>query len=215
MPSSPPGEAPLLRFALPDGRPATLLVGNASTVLSIDDALVSSWDLAGRPYALVRETGTYRRGLDGRLLWKREATAEGPRLRQRLSAAEGEPVVEAARRDAVAALKACHSDGGPGLWPVAVGRAPVIPRDSGETVLVIPRDPGWKGPEESAVSAPAPADPSSPGPDGAPRGDKVTAIGHRQLRFPTRNAKRGRPRGRPLGEPSARGTRPGPDARPF
>ena len=68
----------LLRFALPDGRPATLLLGEASTVLSIDDALVSSWDLAGRPYALVRETGTYRRGLDGGLLWKREATADGP-----------------------------------------------------------------------------------------------------------------------------------------
>ena len=103
---APPAEAPLLRFALPDGRPATLLLGEASTVLSVDDALVSSWDLAGRPYALVRETGTYRRGLDGRLLWKREATADGPRLRRRLSAAEGEPVVEAARRDAEA--RACH-----------------------------------------------------------------------------------------------------------
>ncbi len=61
---------------------------------------MSSWDLAGRPYALVRETGTYRRGLDGGLLWKREATADGPRLRRRLSAAEGEPIVEAARREA-------------------------------------------------------------------------------------------------------------------
>jgi len=85
-------------------------VGEASTVLSIDDALVSCWDLASRPYALVRDTGTYRRGLDGRLLWKREATADGPRLRQRLSALEGEPVVDAARRDAEAALGACHSE---------------------------------------------------------------------------------------------------------
>ena len=134
MPSSGPAEAPLLRFALPDGRPATLLLGEASTVLSVDDALVSSWDLAGRPYALVRETGTYRRGLDGRLLWKREATADGPRLRRRLSAAEGEPVVEAARRDAEAALAACHSEGGsagtrnpPGCGPVA---ATGSPRDS-------------------------------------------------------------------------------------
>ena len=108
VPGRPPGEAPVLRFALPDGRPATLLVGEVSTVLSIDDALVSSWDLAGRPYALVRDTGTYRRGLDGRLLWKREATADGPRLRQRLSAMEGEPVVEAARRDAEAALGAAR-----------------------------------------------------------------------------------------------------------
>jgi hypothetical protein len=126
VPSRVPGEAPLLRVPLPDGRPATLLLGEASTVLSVDDALVSSWDLAGRPYTLVRETGTYRRGLDGRLLWKREATAEGPRLRRRLSAAEGEPVVEAARRDAVAALDALSSRGAPfesGDEGSAVGRA--------------------------------------------------------------------------------------------
>ena len=155
MPSSRPAEAPLLRFTLADGRPATLLVGNASTVLSIDDALVSSWDLGGRPYALVRETGTYRRGLDGGLLWKREATAERPRLRQRLPAAEGEPIVEAARQGAAAALEA----------------------------LVISRDSGWTGPEESAV----PADPSSPGPDGAPRGDKVIAMGDRPQPVRTRN----------------------------
>ena len=74
-------EAPLLRFRLPDGRGATLLLGEASTVLSVEDRLVSSWDLAGRPYALVRDGGTFRRGLDGRLLLKREATAEGPRVR--------------------------------------------------------------------------------------------------------------------------------------
>jgi len=83
VPSEPAREAPLLRFSLPDGRPATLLLGEASTVLSVDDALVSSWDPAGRAYALVRETGTFRRGLDGRLLWKREATADRPRLRRR------------------------------------------------------------------------------------------------------------------------------------
>ena len=119
VPSSPPDPAPLLRFTLADGRPATLLVGDASTVLSIDDTRVSSWDLAGRPYALVRETGTYRRGLDGGLLWKREATAEGARLRQRLSAAEGEPVVEAARQDAVAALEALSVRG---CFPAVTGR---------------------------------------------------------------------------------------------
>jgi hypothetical protein len=93
-----------MRFTLPDGRGATLLMGDASTVLSVEDRLVSSWDLAGRPYALVREDGTYRRGLDGRLLLKREAAAEGPRVRRRLTAAEGAPVVEAARREAEAAL---------------------------------------------------------------------------------------------------------------
>jgi hypothetical protein len=127
VPSEPPAEAPLLRFTLPDGRPATLLLGDASTVLSVGDALVSSWDLAGRPYALVRDTGTYRRGLDGRLLWKREATADGPRLRQRLAAKEGGPIVEAARAEATAALEA------------------VIPRDS--------RRPGPEGSADDTAEA--------------------------------------------------------------
>jgi hypothetical protein len=105
--------AALLRFGLSDGRPASLLVGEASTVLSVDDALVSSWDLCGRPYALVRESGTYRRGLDGGMLRKREATAEGPRVRCRLTAAEGGPLIEAARRDAGAALAALASPTAP------------------------------------------------------------------------------------------------------
>jgi radical SAM superfamily enzyme YgiQ (UPF0313 family) len=42
--------------------------------------------------------------MDGRLLWKREATTDGPRVRRRLSAEEGAPVVEAARNEAEAAL---------------------------------------------------------------------------------------------------------------
>jgi Radical SAM superfamily len=113
VPSDPAAPASVIRFELHDGRPATLLVGEASTVLSVGDALVSSWDLAGRPYALVRESGTFRRGLDGRLLRKREATADGPRVRQRLSAAEGEPIVEAARREAEAASLILRGSGRP------------------------------------------------------------------------------------------------------
>ena len=123
MPNEPLTGAPLLRFALPDGRPATLLLGEASTVLSVGNALVSSWDLAGRPYALVRETGTYRRGLDGGLLWKREATADTPRLRRPLSAAEGEAIVEAARQEAEAALLA-----------LKVQAAPFEPGDEGSAI---------------------------------------------------------------------------------
>ena len=73
-----------LRLAWPDGRGATLLVGDASTVLAVGDTVVSSWDLAGRPYALVRESGTWRRGLDGRFLHKRGATSDGPRVRERV-----------------------------------------------------------------------------------------------------------------------------------
>ena len=98
--------APLLRLALADGRPATLLVGTSSTVLSVNDSLVSSWDLAGRPFALVRHSGTYRRGLDGGLLRKREAQGAQPRVRERLSATAGAPVVEEARIEAMAALAA-------------------------------------------------------------------------------------------------------------
>src|SRR5512139_435574 len=97
---------PLVRFTLPDGRASSVLTGPASTVLAVGDTVVSSWDLAGRPYALVRETGTYRRALDGRFLRKREATADGPRVRERLSPARGAPVVAAARAEAAAALRA-------------------------------------------------------------------------------------------------------------
>jgi radical SAM superfamily enzyme YgiQ (UPF0313 family) len=100
-----------LRLVLSDGRPATLLLGEASTVLSVDDTLVSSWDLAGRPYALVREDGTYRRGLDGRLLLKREAKGDLPRVRRRLTADEGTFVVEAARAEAMAARDAITPTG--------------------------------------------------------------------------------------------------------
>jgi hypothetical protein len=114
-------EAPLLRFALPDGRPAALLLREDATVLSVDDAVVSSWDLSGRPYALVRETGTYRRGLDGGLLRKREAGALRPRRRERLTAADGEPVVEAARRDAEAALLSLAPGTGGGSLPATGG----------------------------------------------------------------------------------------------
>jgi radical SAM superfamily enzyme YgiQ (UPF0313 family) len=80
-------------------------MGTASTVLSVEETDVSSWDLAGRPYALVRQDGTYRRALDGHLLHKREAGAGSPRVRRRLSAAEGGSVVEAARSEAASALE--------------------------------------------------------------------------------------------------------------
>jgi hypothetical protein len=92
-------------------------------VLTVDGEFVSSWDLCGRPYALVRGNGTYRRGLDGWLLLKREATAEAPRVRRRLSPAEGAPVVEAARSEVVAALSRLQS--GP---PAAAAGAVVLDR---------------------------------------------------------------------------------------
>jgi hypothetical protein len=103
--------APLLELTLRDGRRATLLLGETSTVLSVEETLVSSWDLAGRPYALVRGEATFRRGLDGRLLEKGPGGARTARVRRRLSAAEGEPVVEAARAEAAAALAVVPAGG--------------------------------------------------------------------------------------------------------
>jgi radical SAM superfamily enzyme YgiQ (UPF0313 family) len=94
-----------LRLTLPDGRGATLLLGGPSTVLSVEETLVSSWDLGGRPYALVRADGTYRRGLDGRLLHKGRSPGGSARVRRRLSAEEGAAVVEAAREEAGLALR--------------------------------------------------------------------------------------------------------------
>jgi len=117
---------PLARFTLPGGRAASVLVGPASTVLAVGDTVVSSWDLAGRPYALVRETGTYRRGLDGRLLHKREAGAHGPRVRRRLGAEEGAAVVEAAREEAVTALAALATGAGTGAAGEATARLDAI-----------------------------------------------------------------------------------------
>ncbi len=104
--------APSLKLVLPDGRKATLLLGEASTVLAVGDTLVSSWDLVGRPYALVREDGSYRRGLDGRLLLKREATRGSARVRRRLTPTEGAPVVEAARTEALMARDAVRAPAG-------------------------------------------------------------------------------------------------------
>jgi hypothetical protein len=104
-------EAPLLRLVLPDHHEATLLLSTASTVLSVEETDVSSWDLSGRPYALVRQDGTYRRALDGRLLHKREARGGSPRLRRRLTAAEGAPVVEAARGEAALAIESLTREG--------------------------------------------------------------------------------------------------------
>jgi len=79
---------------------------------------VSSWDLCGRPYALVRGSGSYRRGLDGGLLLKREAAAGRARVRRRLNAGEGATVVETARLEAVMTLEAL----GPAAAAEAQGR---------------------------------------------------------------------------------------------
>ena len=89
----------------PDGRPATLLVaGRRRCSRSTTNSCRPQ--ISGGPYALVREDGGYRRGLDGRLLLKREAKGDLPHVRRRLTADEGAFVVEAARAEAQAAREA-------------------------------------------------------------------------------------------------------------
>jgi hypothetical protein len=58
----------------------------------------------------------------------------------------------------------------------------VVPASGAPTMeVVIPRDAGGTGPEGPAVSVPAPADPSSPDSNGAPRDDKATLVAHPRL----------------------------------
>ena len=85
---------------------ARLTLRSDATVLAVGDERVSCYDLAGRPYVLVRENAMYRRGLDGRVLEKRPAADGRPRLRQRLSPEAAAPVVEAARHEAEALIDA-------------------------------------------------------------------------------------------------------------
>jgi radical SAM superfamily enzyme YgiQ (UPF0313 family) len=99
----------VLRLALPDGRTATLTLRSDATVLAMGETDVSSYDLAGRPYVLVRGDVTARRALDGRLLHKEPARDGHPRLRRVVSATQGESLVEEARREAAAALAALGS----------------------------------------------------------------------------------------------------------
>jgi radical SAM superfamily enzyme YgiQ (UPF0313 family) len=78
-------------------------VAEASTSICVDETQVSSYDLSGRPYVLVRDGWTYRRALDGRLLQKGRG-ASG-RVRKIVSAEAGRAVVEAARRETAALLE--------------------------------------------------------------------------------------------------------------
>jgi hypothetical protein len=88
-----------------------LSLATAATALSVDEAHISSYDLCGRPYALVREGWTWRRSLDGRLAGRR-TQPDGTRSRQRLSAQDGSVLVEEARLEAAAVLDAVEACAG-------------------------------------------------------------------------------------------------------
>jgi radical SAM superfamily enzyme YgiQ (UPF0313 family) len=96
-----------LTVRLRDGRAATLSLLTQATVVTVDDEDVSSYDLCGRPYVLVRGGSTWRRALDGRLLEKRpRAGLAASRLRRLVDAAEGAQTLTAARGDAQKMLEA-------------------------------------------------------------------------------------------------------------
>lgn len=109
----------VVAFRLSDGRNAVLGLRPDSTSLAVDDVQVSSYDLAGRPYVLVRDGWTYRRALDGRVLQKGAAAT---RVRRVLDAGQARPVLEAARADSQAALS-------------ALGRLALPARDEAQTRL--------------------------------------------------------------------------------
>jgi hypothetical protein len=91
---------------LRDGRAACLSLRPEATALAVDEVHVSSFDLSGRPYAVSRDGWTWRRALDGHLLEKGTDGPGAPRLRRVIRAAEGEQLLESARRDAALILDA-------------------------------------------------------------------------------------------------------------
>lgn len=95
----------LRELRLAGGQAATLRLAHDATTLALGEARVSSWDLAGRPYALARERLTWRRALDGGLLCK-GLDEGGARVRGRVAAGEGAAVLAAARDEAAQALAA-------------------------------------------------------------------------------------------------------------
>jgi hypothetical protein len=93
LPASP------LSLRLAGGRGATLSLTPEATVIAVSGTRVSSYDLCGRPYVLVRDGWTWRRALDGRLLQKGSGE-DGSRVRRVVPAHEGVSTVEAARGEA-------------------------------------------------------------------------------------------------------------------
>lgn len=110
---------PLLRQSLPGGQAATLSLTPEATVIALDEERVSSYDLAGRPFALVRDGWTARRALNGRLLQKRPAEAGAPRVRRQIAPEAAAPFVDAARHEAALLLQAIGPTPGPDAEPRA------------------------------------------------------------------------------------------------
>jgi hypothetical protein len=105
------GSDPLLRVTLEDGRAASLRLAPDATVLAVGDETVSSFDLLGRPYVLVRDGLTWRRALDGRFLVKGRDATTGARARRRLPAETGQPILTEAGAESAAFASALRKGG--------------------------------------------------------------------------------------------------------
>lgn len=102
-----PAQAPPAILALELGRRgASLTLRGDATILAVGDQTVSSYDLCGRPYVLVRGDATLRRALDGRVLEKRPSLGGEVRIRRRLEPSEAQPLLDEARREAEALREA-------------------------------------------------------------------------------------------------------------
>jgi len=120
---------PQIQVALGAGVVARLRLASDATVIGAGDESVFSFDLAGRPYALVHEGLTWRRALDGRFLVKGRQSASGGRLRERLEASHGEAVLRPARAAVsglAAALRNRHDRAEPASAAAALERLETI-----------------------------------------------------------------------------------------
>ena len=113
----------MLFRGLVNGVPVTASLKGASVSLAEDERYVVSWDLGGRLYSAWRFNHTWRRGLNGDVLYKwREEGADGlpagrgydDRRRRTMSAAEAAPVVDEAAAFAARARAAMLSS--PAAW---------------------------------------------------------------------------------------------------
>ena len=116
------------------GVPVTASLKDTSVSLAADERYVASWDLGGRLYSAWRFGHTWRRGLNGQVLYKtrdeQDGAAHGYDARQRrtLTAAEAARVVDEAAafaRDVVASMETDGTEW-PDLTPGAEGAAAAL-----------------------------------------------------------------------------------------
>ncbi len=113
----------MLFRGLLNGVPVTGSLKGTSLSLAEDERFVVSWDLGGRLYSVWRFNHTWRRGLNGEVLYKWYDAGEGhgrvsrgydDRRRQTLTREQAAPVVDEAARFAARALASMRE--APGSW---------------------------------------------------------------------------------------------------